>query len=392
MNLLDFAILVAITLAALGGYRLGLLARAASWIGMVAGLYISFKLIPNVIDLFNDPDPSSRLGITLMVLIGGAFIGQAVGLIVGMRIHQFLPLGPLKVADKTGGAVFAGLGVIVVVWALVIPSMRDVTGWPSQQVRNSVVARALHDAAPEPPKTFRALRGLVGDSGFPSVFNSLRPTPDPGPAPANTQLSAVTIARVTASTVKIEGEACRRIQEGSGFAAAADTIVTNAHVVAGVKSPRVLRPSDGRRLPATVVVFDADRDLAVLKVRGLGQTPLPITDGKSGDQGAVFGHPGGQDRVQIAPASVSQRVRAVGRDLYDTHTTRRDVFILAAVLQPGDSGGPLVNLNGSVIGVAFAIAPDKPDTAYALTNREVQAALALQSPTAVPTGDCLTAA
>ena len=82
------------------------------------------------------------------------------------------------------------------------------------------------------------------------------------------------IARVGASTVKVEGEACRRIQEGSGFAAAPDTIITNAHVVAGVKSPRVLRPSDGRRLPATVVVFDADRDLAVLKVKNLGQVPL----------------------------------------------------------------------------------------------------------------------
>lgn len=390
--MLDLAIIVAVILAALGGYRLGLLARAASWVGMVLGLYVSFKLLPNIIEWFDDPDPSSRLGITLMVLIAGAFIGQALGLIVGMRVHRFLPHGPLKIADKAGGAVFAAFGVLIVVWALVIPSMRDVAGWPSQQVRNSAVAQALHDAAPAPPKTFRALRRLVGDSGFPSVFNSLGASPDPGPAPVNTALSAATVARVAASTVKVEGEACRRIQEGSGYAAGIDTVVTNAHVVAGVKSPRVLRPSDGRRLPATVVVFDADRDLAVLRVRNLNQTPLTMGEGKAGDQGAVFGHPGGQDRVTMSPASVSQRVRAVGRDLYDTHATRRDVFILASVLQPGDSGGPLVNVNGVVIGVAFAIAPDKPDTAYALTNREVQAALAAQSATAVPTGNCLSAA
>ena len=392
MNVLDLAILGAIALAVLGGYRLGLLARAASWVGMVLGLWLAFQLLPNVINMFDDPDPSGRLGITLMVLIAGAFLGQAVGLIVGMRIHRFIPFGPLRIADKAGGAVFAGVGVVMVVWALVIPSMRDVSGWPSQQVRNSAVARALHDAAPEPPRTFTALRRLVGDSGFPSVFNSLRPTPDPGPAPANTQLSAATVSRVTTSTVKVEGEACRRIQEGSGFAAAPDTIVTNAHVVAGVKSPRVLRPSDGRRLPATVVLYDSDRDLAILKVRNLNEAPLAMGDGKTGDVGAVFGHPNGQDRVQVHPAQVSQRVRAVGRDLYDTHTTRRDVFILAAVLQPGDSGGPLVNVNGTVIGVAFAIAPDKPDTAYALTNREVQAVLAAQSPTAVGTGSCLSAA
>ena len=359
---------------------------------MVLGLYLGFKLLPNVIDLFNGPDPSSRLGITLAVLLVGAFIGQAFGLLVGMRIHRVLPLGVLKTADKTGGALFGAGGVLVVVWALVLPSMGDVTGWPAKQVRSSVVARAIHETAPQPPKTFKALRRLVGDNGFPSVFNSLRPTPDPGPAPANTPMTAAIISRVTASTVKVEGEACRRIQEGSGFAAAPETIITNAHVVAGVKSPRVLRPSDGRRLPATVVVFDADRDLAVLKVKNLGQVPLTLGEGKAGDQGAVFGHPGGQDRVQVAPAQVSQRVRAVGRDLYDTHTTRRDVLILAAVLQPGDSGGALVNLNGVVIGVAFAIAPDKADTAYALTTREVQAALAAQSAVPVSTKSCLAAA
>lgn len=392
MDALDLGILGAIALAALGGYRLGLLARAASWVGLTLGLFIGFKLLPQVIHLFDNPDASSRLGITLMVLIAGAFIGQALGLLVGMRIHAIIPFGPLRIADKTGGAVFAAFGVLFVSWALVVPSMRDVSGWPAKQVRNSTIARALTNAAPQPPQAFKQLRRMVGQTGFPSVFNSLRPTPDPGPAPVNTALNAAVIARVSASTVKVEGEACHRIQEGSGFTVAAETVVTNAHVVAGVKSPRVLRPSDGRRLPATVVVYDSDRDLAILKVRGLGQTPLPLAAGKTGEQGAVFGHPGGQDRLQVAAAAVSQRVQAVGRDLYDTHTTRRDVFILASVLQPGDSGGPLANINGSVIGVAFAIAPDKPDTAYALTTKEVQGALAEQSAAPVSTGSCLASA
>jgi S1-C subfamily serine protease len=389
MDALDLAILGAIAAAAFGGYRLGLLARAASWIGMTLGLFVGFKLLPEVIKLFDDPDSSSRLGITLMVLIAGAFIGQAVGLLVGMRIHAIIPLGPLRIADKTGGALFAAFGVLLVAWALVVPSMRDVAGWPAKQVRGSVIARALAETAPDPPQAFKRLRRMVGDTGFPSVFNNLRATPDPGPAPVNTALNAATIARVSGSTVKVEGEACHRIQEGSGFTVAADTVVTNAHVVSGVRSPRVLRPSDGRRLPGTVVVYDSDRDIAILKVRGLGQTPLPLATGKAGDQGAVFGHPGGQNAISVAAASVSQRVQAVGRDLYDTHPTRRDVFILAAVLHPGDSGGPLANIAGNVIGVAFAIAPDKPDTAYALTAKEIQGALAEQAPTGVSTGACL---
>ena len=388
MDALDLVMLAAVALAAFGGYRLGLLARAASWIGMTIGLYVGFKLLPSAIHAFNGPDASTRLGITLAVLIAGAFIGQALGLLVGLSIHRFIPLGPLRMADRAGGAIFGAVGVIVVAWALVLPSMSDVAGWPARQVSRSLIARALADAAPQPPETFKALRRLVGDTGFPRVFDSLRPTPDPGPAPATTALSAAVITRVIASTVKVEGEACHRIQEGSGFAAGLDTVITNAHVVAGVRSPFVRRP-DGRRLPATVVVYDADRDLAVLKVKALTETPLPLADAKTGDQGAVFGHPGGQNPVQVAPAQISQRVRAVGRDLYDTHTTRRDVFILAAALKPGDSGGALVNLNGAVVGVAFAIAPDNPDTAYALSTKEVTAALGEQSATPVSTGNCL---
>jgi hypothetical protein len=63
--------------------------------------------------------------------------------------------------------------------------------------------------------------------------------------------------------------------------------------------------------------------------------------------------------------------------------------VLAAVLQPGDSGGPLVNQAGAVVGVAFAIAPDRPSTAYALTSKELVADLALPRSVAVSTGRCL---
>ena len=103
----------------------------------------------------------------------------------------------------------------------------------------------------------------------------------------------------------------------------------------------------------------------------------------------MFGHPEGTPKVVISPARVQQEVDAVGRDLYDSHTTHRDVFILASVLRPGDSGGALVDRSGVVIGVAFAIAPDSPSTAYALSTREVTAELARARAAPVGTGPCL---
>src|SRR5207302_6534320 len=129
--------------------------------------------------------------------------------------------------------------------------------------------------------------------------------------------------------------------------------------------------------------------LALLRVSGLGQTPLPLALAKSGSEGAVFGHPNGQTPLAISPAAIRQQVTAVGRDLYDSHETRRQVFVLAADLAPGDSGGGLVNPAGAVVGVAFAIAPDRPGTAYALTSDELRPVLAAGRNVSVNTGPCL---
>ena len=168
----------------------------------------------------------------------------------------------------------------------------------------------------------------------------------------------------------------------------AETIVTNAHVVAGVDRPTVIR-ADGRQLNATVQVFDPARDLAVLRVPGLGQAALEIGSAEVGTEGAVFGYPGGQRELEITPARIENQLNAVGRDLYGTSTTRREVFILSARVEPGDSGEALTDAEGVVVGVAFAIAPDRPSTAYALTSEELNAVLAVPRPGAVDTGPCL---
>jgi S1-C subfamily serine protease len=389
VDALDLGIILAVVFAALGGYRLGLLARASSWVGLAGGLFLAARLLPWVVKAVDQSDPATRLLLAAAVLMGGAFIGQGLGLLLGWRIHKFLPGGPLRQVDRAGGAVLAAAGVFVALW-LLLPSMADVPGWPAQQARRSVIARRLDQLAPKPPDTLQALRRLVGGTNFAKVFDKLQPSPVAGPPPAAVALSLPVRDRVSASTVKVEGEACHRIQEGSGFAAAADTVITNAHVVAGVtRNLHVLKPGTVKALPATVVVFDSDRDLAVLRVPGLGDQPLALATGRRGQDGAVFGHPGGQDALRIAAARIEDQVQALGRDLYDSHQTRRLVFILASDLHPGDSGGALVDTSGNVIGVAFAIAPDRAGTAYALTSTEVRAVLAAPRGGAVSTHQCL---
>jgi S1-C subfamily serine protease len=389
MTWFDVLIVVLAVLAAVGGYRLGFLARATSWIGLALGLYIAARFLANIVSALDLANPVSRLMVAAAILIGGAFVGQALGLFVGARLHGALPLGSLRQIDRGIGACLGVAGILVAVWILA-PSMADVPGWPARSARTSSIARWVDSHFPQPPDTVATLRRLVGSGSFPEVFGALHPGESLGPPPVSSGLTPVVQARVSASTVKVEGQACGRIQDGSGFVSGVDEVVTNAHVVAGEPAGRTqVQLPDKRFLPAVVVLFDPERDLAVLRVSQLGAAALPTATGTAGQAGAVFGHPGGSEALVVAPAAIDQEITATGRDLYDSRSIRRDVFVLAAELHPGDSGGPLVNASGAVVGVAFAIAPDRPTTAYALTSKELDADLAVPRGPAVGTGRCL---
>jgi S1-C subfamily serine protease len=372
VNLLDVVVIAAVVSAALGGFRVGFLARVASWIGVGVGFYVALRLLPVVLKSFELPTASGRLLVAVTVLIVGTFIGQAIGLVVGHRVRGVLPLGGARTADRVVGGFAGALSIVVALW-LFVPTLADVAGWPARQARGSVLARAVNSSFPKPPDATQTVRRLVDERGFPRVFEALQPAPDAGLPPVASGLDPQVESTVIASTVKVMGEACRRIQEGSGFVISENVVVTNAHVVAGEDEVDVIRP-DGKRLQASVAVFDAKRDLAVLRIEKLGMPSLGRANAERGVTGAVFGHPGGQETVRAAPARISDEVTADGQDIYGADT-QRQVFILAANLRPGDSGGPLVDTQGKVVGVAFAIAPDRPGTAYALTGAELDGVL-----------------
>ena len=375
MNTLDLVIALLALSAVVGGWRIGLIARLASWIGGLTGIYVAIRLLPIALREFQAGDPFTRL----MLVIGGIVMGGAVcgalGELVGHQLRSAIPHGPARVADHVGGAALGVAGVLVSVW-LLLPVLGDVPGEVARQARTSKVLAWVHESLPTPPDATRTLRALVGETRFPQVFGDLRPAPDTGPPPASIPMAAETLRRVTASTVNVESPGCGGVHEGSGFTIATDTVVTNAHVVAGGGQRIRVRRPDQRTFPAQVVVFDDNRDLAVLRVPGLGQQPLTIGSVRSGQQSVVVGYPGGQNTPRPAPALVRQVTATRGFDIYDEDRTQRNVAFLAASLRPGDSGSALFDPQGRVVGVSFAIAPDRPGTAYALADNELRAVLA----------------
>ncbi|HEX7167673.1 MAG TPA: CvpA family protein, partial [Acidimicrobiales bacterium] len=261
MNLFDVLLVVGIAVAAAGGWRSGFLARVTSWIGLAVGFFVGVRVLPPLLESISLPSTSSRLLVVVAVLAISVFVGQALGLLAGHRLRAGLPQGGARTADRSVGAVAGALSVLVGLW-LMLPTLGDVRGWPARQARTSTVARGVVAAFPEPPDATQAVRRLVDERTFPEVFDSFRPAPDAGAPPGALSLAPDVVARVVEATVKVQGEACRRIQEGSGFVIGDGVVVTNAHVVAGEDRVEVLRP-DGKRLPATVVVFDPAKDLAV---------------------------------------------------------------------------------------------------------------------------------
>lgn len=385
MNLLDLLLLGSLLLAALGGYRLGLLARASSWAGFGVGVLASVWTVRTALLYIPDGSGTPRLLIAFVVLVMTVGITSTIGQLIGMRLRGAVHATPLRGLDHLGGLVAGVAGVLLLVWFL-LPAATQVPGTVSRQVRSSVIAAAIQDLTPRPPDALQTFRALIDQSRFPEVFDDLRPAPDLGPPPSEIPVPQEVVERVTASTVNVEATGCGRRYEGSGFAIRENLIVTNAHVVAGADEVDVRRP-DGEVLSGRVVVFDDDRDLALVRVDGLGQAPLPLARASEGQDAVEVGYPGGQDTPRPQPASVRQIRNAVGRDIYGQDRTEREVLFLSARLAQGDSGAPVADAQGAVIGVVFAISPDRDTTAYAVTSAEVQAVL--DAPREPTTGRCL---
>src|SRR6516165_2374342 len=111
-----------------------------SWIGLAAGLYLAVRVLPPVIDHMHSSTPNTLLAVAVVILVGGAIIGQGIGLVAGARLHQALPLGPLRSADRLFGAVIGALGILALLWML-LPPIAAVPGWPAQAVANSAISR-----------------------------------------------------------------------------------------------------------------------------------------------------------------------------------------------------------------------------------------------------------
>ena len=370
---LDVVLIGVAVLTLVGGFRTGLLARVAAWAGVVLGFVLSGRTVPLALDLAAGVGVPARVFVAVLTLSLTVSLTTAALQLASAPLRRLLTLGPLSLVDRALGAVASLAAVALLAW-LLLPSAAAIPGRVSSEVRASSVLGTLDAATPAPPDVARTLRTLLGGERFPDVFSALSPTPEPSAPPAVIGIEQGVLARAIAGTSAVRVIGCGRSYSGSGFAIDTEHIVTNAHVVAGAREVE-LRTHDGRRVAATVVVFDKDRDLALLHAPDHGLGPLELAPADVDDVGAVIGYPGGQAEPRVASMRIERRVTGVGRDIYGRDATERSLYFLAAELRSGDSGAPVIDLDGRAIGVVFAVSPDVRSAAYALTIEELEAVL-----------------
>lgn len=367
MNLVDLIIVGLLIAAIVHGVTQGAALQVLSFGGFWAGLALGAVIGPKLADRFQDGFGSAF--VLLFSVFGLALIGSALGRYLGTHVWSALRRLKLGAFDSALGAVVAAGASLVVVWLIAMLLAAGPTRSVANAMHESAIVRTLINRLPPAPSVFSRLQRFIDSSPFPRVFEGLEPTPtEPVPLPDDPSVRAA-VERARASTVKVVGFGCGGIQSGSGFVAAPGLVVTNAHVVAGIRDPVV---NDGRDHRATTVLFDPDKDIAVLRTSGLrgGALPLVPQDVDRGTGGAVLGYPGGGG-FTAGKGAVLRRFTAVGRDIYGRSLTRREVYQLQAAVRQGNSGGPFVRPDGAVVGLIFAASTTDPGVGYALTSTEV---------------------
>jgi S1-C subfamily serine protease len=343
MSIVDLVAVALIALTALSGFRRGLVVGVFSLGGLVIGFYLGAHVIPSLI--------GGRLDRWVpMVGLGGALLcgvlGQIVGSMAGRSLRRALiALGPLRLLDSLGGGALGAAIGIALCWAvgavfLYVPGQTELRTY----AQDSTILSKLNQELP-PTRVIDALSSI---DPFTVLAGPAASVPPPDPA----VLETAGVNAAALSVVRVIGEACGLGIEGSGWVAGPGLVVTNAHVVAGMKDPRVDR-NDGDLLAARVVSFDRHNDVAVLRVSGLEARSLRLADPSEGLPAALLGYPGNGPYVET-PVRVGRVVPIVGRDAYGAFPTSRLVVTFRGSVHSGNSGGPVVDAGGRVVTTVFA--------------------------------------
>lgn len=371
-DLLDLILIGLVVAFAVSGYRQGFIIGAFSFIGFVGGALLGMFIAPPIVGAIVSGDIERAL-LAIVIVFLAATIGQFTFSTVGAVVRSHVTWEPARLVDAFGGSVAGGLSVLAVAWlfgSLLVSMSVELV---KDQISRSLVWQTVDDAIPDSVRAWqKPFRDFVDSSEWPQVITAIGgrnvPPPDQGVLQGSPGL-----VRARSAIVKIQGTApaCGKRIEGTGFVYSRHRIMTNAHVVAGVTEGLRVTDHRGDQHEARVVLYNPDRDIAVLFAPSLRVNALRFDySAERGDSAIIAGYPKGHGFTPTA-ARIRVKQRAESFNIYNDRKVNREVYAIRGNVQPGNSGGPLLSPEGKVYGVIFAAAIDKNETGFALTAEEV---------------------
>ena len=369
MTGVDWGIVAFALLMAFWGYRQGLIVGLLSLAGFLAGALLGARLGPELLADGAESPYAPAMALAGALLIGGVAAVSLEGLAHALRGRVVHRSGGLAVLDALGGALLLAALGLALAWlfgavALNAPGAKDLR----RSVQRSAILRTLNDTFPPSGALLNALNRI--DPGV-AIEG-----PDPGVGPPDAAVVGdPEIRGASAGVVRVLGTACGLGVSGSGWVAAPGLVVTNAHVVAGEDDTTVSTSDDDSRLEATPVHYDPSNDLALLRVDGLDESPLPLVrDPATGTRGAVIGYPE-NGPLSFSAARLGNTAFVNSEDSYGLGPLRRELTALRGEIRSGNSGGPMIDGSGRVLTTVFASTVSNAPGGYGVPNDVVAAAL-----------------
>ena len=382
MNVLDLFILLFVVFLVWRGFRTGFLAGALSLVGVVLGAALGSRIVPALLD--GDGDLVFGSVITLASIVAFAVLGDILARAASGFLQDKIEGDTSEALDRAGGALLGVALSLTLVWvaatfALGTPLLSSLH--PTMQ--ESTVLGALNRAMPS-----RLLTQAVSRlDPIPSFRGPEADVADPNQAIAKDP----EVLAATSGVVRVSGVACGYGIEGSGWIAAPNLVVTNAHVVAGEISTQVQPEGNGLPFPARVMAFDEKNDIAVLQVYDLRLAPLRFAESRESEPVAILGFPE-NGPFDIRAGRVGETQRVISNDAYNRGPVERTVTSFRGFVRPGNSGGPAINGEGAVVSTVFASRADSDNSGYGIPSSLVRELvdLAQERQEPVSTKECAT--
>lgn len=179
------------------------------------------------------------------------------------------------------------------------------------------------------------------------------------------------VVLITSTTLSGEGAGTGMVLTASG------QVLTNYHVVEGSTSLTATVADTGEQYPASVVGWDAERDVALIQLEGASGLATVTLDDDAlavGDALTAVGNAEGGGVLVAASGQVTALDQQVTVSNEGRAETLTGAIQTNAGAEPGDSGGPMFDDDGEVAGMTTAggqtttAVPGRPGPALATTS------------------------